>query len=479
MQRWHLTFGLAALALGAAWLAPRLLPLLSFAPPSPEVRTPEVPAPEVVTPQLDNGSVVLNVGLDHRSVSADVSEERFLVVEVQAPMPTASSVSHAVDVGVVLDTSSSMTERGKIDYAKLAAMEVARQVRPGDSFALVTFNNHAEVVIPSSEIRDLAEVERRIKGIQHRGATNLADGLRMGQQQVLSSLSDGDVGRVILLSDGKPSAGETNEGKLISLAASLVAQGISVSTVGLGLDYNENLLASIADYGGGSYDFVDDPRELTQVFVHEFDDAAATVARNVRIHVALPKGVEPIDVVGWDSELEVASCSTGTCPGWAVTLGDLRAGDVRKIVARVRVNARWPGEIRVAEAHATYDDLILSGPRSSHAIADVAVHTRPPVLEQLRDARRWPEAQRAFGNWLMVQSTEAYAANRPTVSKDLLNQSERILRGAAAWNASPDLVNDVRAVEQLGYAVEQTTPLSTEGKKLIKGNKERFRVLAR
>src|SRR5688500_2203271 len=134
MKRWHLTFGLTSLALGAAYLAPRLAgwraPTVEAVPPvetPPPVLIPELPP---APPPPPSRHLIVDAGFDRGAVLGHDSAERYLTIEVRAPEEAGVAVRRPVDLAVVMDTSGSMSATGKIDQAKRAAKAIAEQMLP-------------------------------------------------------------------------------------------------------------------------------------------------------------------------------------------------------------------------------------------------------------------------------------------------------------------------------------------------------------
>lgn len=473
MQRWHLTVGLTGLALGAALIAPRLTAAL-HADPTP------VPPPPVVTPPVahvdappplpeSTGHLVVDAGLDRTAVLEGRSAERFLTINVAAPDDIGASFRRPVDLAVVIDASGSMSARGKIDYAKRAAKLLASNMEHDDTYSLVVFNDDASTVVPATRASDVASIHRAIDRIYEGGGTNLYAGMDRGAREVRESLDQAAVGRVVVLSDGNANVGVTDGSALSRFAADLASDGVTLSTIGLGLDYNEDLLAQLADMGGGTYDFVDDPRELEGVFSDELERTASVVARRTSVEIRLPDGVEPVEVIGWDA--------VRTPDGWRVYLGDVYSGDTRKIVARVRVEGASAGEQPVASIVADYEDLIDDAMAQTHARAVATVTADQAEVDASIDPTRSAAASEAYGSWYLEKSTRAYAEGNQTRSRELLRQGQEVLRTAAEHDPSLDSVADeLREVEQV---FEMNAPRSVEGRRAIKANKEMYRERSR
>jgi Ca-activated chloride channel homolog len=482
MKRWHLTFGLATVALGAAWLAPRLLtPTVAEAvpppPPEPDVRVSEIVTVPVEAPVEPQGRLIVDAGLDQTAIMSDRTTERYLTITVTAPEGQGQAARRQVDLGVVMDTSGSMAAQGKIDQARRAAKVLAEQMSAGDTYSLTVFNDMATVVIPAAPVTDPRAISLAVDRIYEGGGTNLFAGIERGAAEVKRSLHPGATPRVVILSDGIANIGVVDDETLVRYAADLAGDGIAVSAIGLGLEFNEDLLARLADVGGGSYHFVDNASELQSVFSSELDRMATVIAHSTNLEVRLPDGVTPIEVIGWDAR-PVSHPSAGT--GWDVYLGDMYAGETKKIVARVRIEGAESGqEVQVAAATATYLDVIDQADGRSWDEATVVLTDDPSVIAGSVDRSRSIEATRAVGSKLLDMSTRAWAEEDFEASARLAEQGTRLLRERAQALGDDTLRQDAESLDATRDSFRMHTPSSIEGRTLIKSNKERFRDLAR
>ncbi len=464
MHRWQLTAVLTTTALAAVFIAPRLEALVHKAAP---VKL----KPAALPPAMPAGHLIVEAGLDRDALLLGSTETRFLAVTVTAPEGIGQTVRRPVDLSVVIDTSGSMAARGKIDYARRATKMLASEMQPGDRFSVVTFSDRANRLIASQSVENIGHLHQVIDGIYEGGGTNLYAGMEMGGQEVQRSLSPGMVGRVVVLSDGHANVGLTDPTALSQYASVLAQGGVSVSAVGLGLDYNEDMLADIADLGGGSYDFVDNPRGLTDVFTDELRRTASVVATDINVDLRLPEGVEGLDVIGWDA--------TPSAAGWSVRLGDMVAGEQRKIIARVRVRADHEGAIDVAHLKANYTDLIDQRSAQARTQASAVVTDDARLALKSVNTPLAVAANQAWGNWFLDQSARSYATGDLAGSAALLAEGNQVLSTASADLNSKVLGRDAEELAEQAVIYQQYAPASSEGKRAIKSNKQRFRELAR
>jgi Ca-activated chloride channel family protein len=202
-----------------------------------------------------------------------------------------------LNLAVILDRSGSMTG-AKIEKARQAAMGLVDQLAPDDYFSLVAYSDYAEVLLPAQQVEDKESVKSRIARIRPGGSTALYAGVQLGATQVQRHLSSRKINRVILLSDGLANVGPSSPRELRQLGHALSETGISVTTIGVGDDYNEDLMAGLAEASDANYYYVKDTERLPEVFAKELGELETVAAREVRIEIICPKGVKPIGLIG-------------------------------------------------------------------------------------------------------------------------------------------------------------------------------------
>lgn len=208
----------------------------------------------------------------------------------------------AVNVALVLDKSGSM-QGEKIVQARQAAIDAIGRLGAEDIVSVVTYDSTVNVLVPATKLTDKEHVARLISQIEADGNTALFAGVSKGAAEIRKFHSDKCVNRVILLSDGLANVGPSAPSELGELGASLAKENISVSTFGLGLGYNEDLMVKLAGRSGGNHLFVEQATELADVFNREFDDVTSVVAQDVRVRIDIPEGIRPVRVLGNDAEI--------------------------------------------------------------------------------------------------------------------------------------------------------------------------------
>ena len=208
-----------------------------------------------------------------------------------------------VDMVVVLDRSGSM-QGEKINQAKQSLLNLINMLSPQDRLALVSYadnvQTHANLLKVTPTNRFL--LQSAVNSIRTGGSTNLSSGLQQGIAIMQRSLAAGRNGSIILVSDGLANRGITDPQSLGRMATAAQKHEFGISTVGVGLDFNEHLMTTIADQGAGKYYFLDEPEKFAEILHNEFEHARMTVASNTAVEIPLTDGVTLIDAAGYPVE---------------------------------------------------------------------------------------------------------------------------------------------------------------------------------
>ena len=300
----------------------------------------------------------ITVRPDRTLIRAHARSERFLLVDVVAPTvaPDPNRRRPPVNLAFVLDRSGSMGGQNKLGLAKQAVVEAIHRLEAEDRFAVVTYDDQLDVVIPSAvaSTAERARAADRLRNVDARGSTNLHGGWLTGCEQVAGGLDAAGVNRVLLLTDGLANVGIIDHPELQRLAGELRDRGISTSTFGVGTDFDESLLQGMADAGGGHFYFIGDVAQMRDHITSEVGETLEVVAREVVLDLVVPDGVR-IDPL---SPFRVES-SPGRVRAF---LGDMVSGQVLSIVLRVTFDFGEVGrEVGIAVRVADRDGAFAAG----------------------------------------------------------------------------------------------------------------------
>lgn len=252
-------------------------PLLAEAPPEP--------------------SIIDDITLSNPYVLTNKATTTYLKIGLTGGTLPNTTPRTGVNVALVIDRSGSMSGE-KLKRAKESALLAVDLLSSDDILSVVTYEDNVEVVVPATKLSDKNQVRSRISSIRSAGSTALYAGVQKGGEELKKFLSSNRINRVVLISDGLANVGPSSASELGTLGATLAGQGISVSTVGLGLGYNEDLMVSLAQNSDGNHTFAENSSDLARIFRDEFEDVLTVVAQNIDIKVVFSNGIKPLRVLG-------------------------------------------------------------------------------------------------------------------------------------------------------------------------------------
>jgi Ca-activated chloride channel family protein len=298
---------------------------------------------------------------DRRYIRSTHRSERFVLVELEAPPSHRTSQRDPLNVCFVIDRSGSMSG-AKLALARQAVVTAVERLLPTDRFAIVAYDDRIDVVVESTSASREAKsmAVDRLRTIDARGSTNLGEGWLRGAEQVAAaqvggSGGSGGVNRVLLLTDGLANQGITDPAALVGHAGELRARNVTTTTFGVGEDFDEQLLQSMADAGGGHFYFIADAAQIVDQIASEVGELLDVVARDATIEVTAPDGLG----VAVDSLSRFPVESRGN--RWLVRLGDLVAEQRLELVLRVRFGYGSTGqEVRILVGVSDRDGVLAA-----------------------------------------------------------------------------------------------------------------------
>jgi len=220
----------------------------------------------------------------------DNEQSLYVYLELNAAKAPESVNKLPLNISLVLDRSGSMASEKKLDYAKKAAEFVVENLSASDHFSLVVYDDEVKTLSASAKVANKQPIKNRINLIKPGNTTNLSGGMLQGYNEVKSTYSQKAVNRVLLLSDGLANEGITDSNKLKEIVQNKSTQdGISLSTFGVGADFNEDMMTNLAEYGSGNYYFIDNADKIPAIFAQELNGLLSVVAQNAQVAINYPK----------------------------------------------------------------------------------------------------------------------------------------------------------------------------------------------
>ena len=349
--------------------------------------------------------VTLDADLGQSVLHSKSSERIYLRLSLKTLVHGTREKRAPINAAIVIDRSGSMAG-DRIAAAKEAAHVALGRLSADDVVSLVAYNHKVDVLQPARRLGDArANLERAIDKLSADGTTALYAGVKEGGQQVREFIADNKINRVILMSDGLANVGPSQPSDLAELGRELAGKGISVTTIGLGLEYNEDLMQRLAAASDGNHAFVESPRQLAGIFDKEFGDALSVSARDVIIHIECRTGFKPNRVLGRDAEIK----------GQTITmkLNQLQSLNERYIVVELEpAKGGAAGEAEIADVTVDYIDLD-SGSRSK-----VGRKVKARITDDVK------EAEASLNKPVMSQVTEQIATETSEKAVDLRDRGD-------------------------------------------------------
>lgn len=385
----------------------------------------------------------LNALLDLDVVAVETRDHISVLIDLVAPARATAAPRPPATLQVVLDRSGSMAD-GRLAAAAAGLRALVDRLDPTDNFGLVTFDDTVEVVVPAGPLTDRAGVTRAIAAIPPGGMTDLGGGLLRGMQE--ARRVKGDAGAtLVLLSDGQANRGITAHDDLERVAAMGRAAGVTVSTIGIGLGYDEELMAAVARGGAGDAAFAEEPDAAGAALAAQVDGLLEQVVQAANLVVRPAGAVTSVRLV---NDLP-ASLIPG---GFMVELGDFHSGEERRLLLEIDVPAMAAlGVAQVCELTLQWVDVatldshtvtvpisvnVVPGDQAAGRVPDATVRTElgfqraQRAKREAADALRRGDVGRASDVWhdAQVELGSIAAVAPPAMSDEIIEEMQLLGR---------------------------------------------------
>ncbi len=378
----------------------------------------------------------------------------YLLLELQ-PSQTMAQVRVPVNVSFVLDRSGSMKGE-KIERVRRATATALDLLDAQDILSVVIFDHRTEVLIPAAPVQNRRDLQEKISSIRDAGGTKIAPALEKALQEIEKAGRSG-IRRLVLLTDGQTE----NEKECLLRAEQAGQQGVPITALGVGNDWNEDLLIDMANRSGGTADYIAHADTIVEYFQNTVQRAQATVIQNVSVTLRLVQGVTPRAVWQVIPLIENLGYRPISDRDVSVPLGDLETSQGRTLLIELLVDPRPVGQYRIGQAEAAYDvptlnrtqqkvrtDIILTYTNDASQIN----HVHAPVMNIVEKVSAFKLQTRALQDLQSGDVVNATQKLKSAITR-LLNQGEVEL--------AETMQREVTNLEQHGQ-------LTSEGQKTIK-----------
>ncbi len=298
------------------------------------------------------GEVMLThqVGKEYMPVTGG-SQLAYVLIEAK-PTEMMAQVRMPLNFALVLDHSGSM-KGAKLRNVKEAVKMVIDRLEPTDYVSVVIFDDTSQVIIPSMPANDKPGMKAAIDQIRDAGGTTMSLGMIQGLNELRRWNIPHAINRMILLTDGV-TYGDSDRCR--QLARDAAAAGISIYPLGIGSDWDEDLLDTIGQMSGGMpAEFIRDPADALSIFEQQIQSAVDVAVRNATLIMRLPVGVTPkkaVKVLPIISDLGQSVLSDRQI---VIPLGDLEKDKPQSVLVELMIDPRPAGLFRIGQTELSYD----------------------------------------------------------------------------------------------------------------------------
>jgi Ca-activated chloride channel family protein len=395
-------------------------------------------------------TITLEVGADTPAVSIGKTHNvaaRVLLRPIKPP--SGSEKGRApLAVALVIDKSSSMSENGKMENAKRGAIEALKFLNERDIATVITYDTMVYVLTNARSVNDMEYFTSRISHLKAGGNTALYNGVEMGAKEIERFLELGYVPRIILLSDGLANVGPSSVSELASLGRSLSRRGMTITTIGLGLDYDEDLMTALAAESGGNAYFARTKDRLEDIFRRDMEDATAITGRSVRVKISCEGDVRPLRSVGRSGK--------GSAKEIVVDIDNLYGAEKYAIFELEVPAYENEAKIRAATINVEYTDSITGETVSLSSYLDIEYTASDNYAEKRRDAEIAAQAENARNAEILEQAIVLSDSGKA-------EEASALLRERAVYLAAPEYQNDESIQKDINYLNSLADNISAEG----------------
>lgn len=402
------------------------------------------------------GEVTLRATVARPYLAAQTPQVVYVLIEVQ-PTQVVAQVRVPVNVGFVLDRSGSMKGE-KIERVRQAVQRAIDLLDAQDVISIVIFDHRVEVLVPATRVTDRQMLKERVARIRDAGGTKIGPAVDRALREIVRDQSQpGAVRRLVLLTDGQ----SEDEKECLLRAEDAGRQGVPITALGVGRDWNEDLLIEMANRSGGVADYIASADEIADYFRNTVQQAQNVAIQNAVMHLRLVQGVTPRavwQVIPLISNLGYRPLSDREV---TVTLGELAADTGRTLLVELMVDARPAGTYRIGQAEVNYDVPALGRHGEKSRIDVVLNFTADPQQTQQVNPAVMNVVEKVSAFKLQTRALEDLAQGNVAGATQKLKSAVTRLLNQGELELAQTMQQEIENLEKSGQ-------LSSEGQKTIK-----------
>lgn len=334
--------------------------------------------------------------------AASANREAVLQIGFSTALANDREQLRPLNMALVIDKSGSMADADKLSRVKTALLNMISQLRSTDILSIVVFDSEAEVLLLSRTVGNGEAIKRLIRQIEPGSSTNIHAGLMLGYHEALKNYSEDATNRVVLLTDGIANRGVTDPERIAQDSLRFNDRGIDLSTIGVGLDLNKDLLRHLAKSGRGLFHFVADAEDIEKVFIKEVQSLVSPVASEPNVEIDYDPGLELVQLYGYEPQSRRG--------GVTIKLDNMNHGMTQVVLLRFRVprnrqyHSRLPVNVRLSYYDLEQKRRVV---KTEESFVSVREGSRGDMLKDYEVGKNYSIAQLAQAIREMAEAVEA------------------------------------------------------------------------
>lgn len=409
---------------------------------------------ESLPPPVEQIDLLKVASYSSRSIIPRLKEPQllYILLELSKPEDVAPVTAPPLNVCLVLDRSTSM-QGERLDTVKHAAIELLHQLNQEDVLSIVTFSDRAEVLFTGIPHASLSQVETKIQRIKTSGGTEIYQGLASGITELRRNLDHNRINQLLLLTDGRTYG---DEQPCLELAEEATKDGICISCLGLGNNWNDVFLDGLAMRTGGDCQYLAHPQEIKTAFYNIFSRLTATYAKQISFTFSTQKYVEI-------SEVYRLSPEPGPLPlSSPIPTGSLPSKSKLNILFELKIN---PIEKESKNAVVLNGELFFDITSLTSTKSRLAIHIELPVSNTCIPEYPPLPIINALSTFTLYRLQEK--AKQDLANGDVASATQRLTH-LASHLKNQGQIELANTITHEAESIQKTQKFSQEGKMKIK-----------